>query len=316
MEILKALTVFAAAMLIPLSGWAKTTPSSDLMNLVYYPHDGVFEINPRVSVSVYDRSSNSLNTSTSTSTTTIFAVVQYGLPANFRIGLQESLLWDQTVITTGPAGNQSDSNSAGPSSPTISAGWRYYEDSRSEFSGDLSAAVTPSLDTRLEGNGAQGKLGNNMSGGWTAEVAASFYWYQRNNEIKLMPELTRNFQSRTLTGTPANDYVTSNYWSELITVADRLHFNSSYFLQGSLSYNFQHNSNQSLNSGVTKNISDAGYLSGRIDFGFQPEHDIVLDLSLTASERSTDTVSSAAGIDNQTKNTAITAVWELFYQFR
>jgi hypothetical protein len=300
--------------------WAKDwhnfdNASTDLLSLNYYPHAGIIEIDPHVTASLIDRIANSKGTSTKVGANQIYAGVIYGIIPGLRIGLNETMLWDQVSDALATSGTETITTTSGPSDPTISFAWRYIESREARLSGDLTINVTPSFGPKVLGDGSVDKTGNNLSGGWVIEFSSSLHWRWSFNQMEINSAFTRNFESTTEGSASSSSYTTSPYWSYSLGFTDRIHLDKSHFLQGSLTYDpAVSHLNSYFNDQNTRSKTTDSLVPG-FEFGYSPEPDYLIEASLSFHQYTASSITQPTGVVTDTSSTTLTGTIALLHQF-
>jgi hypothetical protein len=289
--------------------------STDLMNLNYYPHYQVVKLNPHITTTYHNRTTNSNGGDTTTITNQVFAGVEYGVASRLRVVLNETLLWDQNNNAIGAAGAQTETTSAGLSDPTVGIAWRYLEDARNGFSGDLTLAVTPSFGPKITGDGSVSKTGNNLEGFWSSELSTAFYWRFRNSETSLSVTETRNFSGGVEGSTDALSFRTEPYWQTTIALAERIHFTRWFFVQASVSESLGLQIHEDVMNGNMREVTQDPPVTTELEFGFRPAKDLVLVVATTYRTASSSTLIDKTSTENSNKSTVINGVFTLLRQF-
>ncbi len=292
--------------------------SADLVNLNYYPHEHRFFNSAHFVTAVVDGSSNSAGNSQTIALTEFFESLSYGIAKKLWVAISETLLWDQTVDSLSPAQAENTTTSAGPSNPAFTVNYRYLENHRRGFSGDLGLSVTPSLGPSISPEASDGATGNNLAGGWVGQISSEIYWRRGANETELAATAVRYFYSETR-GAAGAITVTDPYWQNDVKLVDRIHFSQRHYLQIGLDYTFLLDRNLVSPASVSTQTQIAGNVSPTLLWGYSPDPDIVAQFSVNFhqgnSSRSTISSSGFTTAQSTTMSTAITATLALLHQF-
>jgi hypothetical protein len=269
---------------------ASDPSSSNLMNLNYYPHVNKFEVAPHVTSTITSHSENSNNSTSNTAANEFTGAIYYGVAPSVRVSLVESLLWDSTTDQIGPLGNQVTTSAQGLSSPTLGVAWRYWEAPQAGFSGDISLTSTPSFGPKVAGDGNINLTGNNMNGSWNSTLSTALFSRQGFNEMELSGLVQRNYGGKTIGSAPTTSFTTKAQWTSSATLADRVHLGTHHFMQGSVDMNFSSVSQQTTGANVNRTVTTPQGLTPRLDFGYQPDPEIVLMLSVNYHQATTTSV--------------------------
>ncbi len=296
-----------------LSAYSRSDLSADVTSLNYYPHKGRFEVAPYIDTPIINDTTNSNGGSSRTFYNQIFLNLIYGVAPGLRVSVSDTLLWDQTVDTIAATGAVSTTNAVGPSNPSLNIAYRYLKNEWNGLSGDLSVQADPSLGPKIAGGDAVSQVGNNLSGGWSANASTALFWRNGWNELGVTVQETRNYDSRTEGTTSPTSTTTSPFWSTSLTLSDRIHFNPNFYLQlsGVMTSHFETKVTSDTN--VEKTVQTPTYWNPKLDFGFRAAPMTVFVLSVTYHDNTTTAV-SAGGAEVSTRNRQMDAIFRLIHQ--
>lgn len=268
--------------------------STQLQNLVYYPHAGHLRFIGQFVGSVQDSGStdNDLGVETTLRSTTYeraSANLAYGIVNGLRASVADTYLFDQqSEATAMPKNTTSTSDSHGFSDPTISVSERFI-DAEEGFSADASASFVPGLGRALAAG--NGQSGNDLSSAWNATASLPMYYrlpvFGFSDEVEVNPSVTRSFGGVTSGSTSKTSTLTSSYWSGAVAFTDRFHINSSWFIQPGVTVNIPYsyrNVNQTAGAVDTYQTVDL-YASPTLNIGYLPRDWIMIDATLTYTDQ-------------------------------
>lgn len=215
-------------------------PSTQLQNLIYYPHKGQFLLTPQLYATIQDSSTTTNNIGVETNSSTsqyqeLSLSLTYGLAPRLRIGLSESyMMTDTTSSTKLSSGAVTTSAIQGFYDPSLTASYRYYEtpgDGQGLHS-DVNVSVSPSLGTKLAATA--GQTGTEYGSAWGLSASVPLWWVRGMQEFQLSPSITQNFLGTSNGTDPANSTQTAPYMTASVSIADRIHFCERFYLQPQL----------------------------------------------------------------------------------
>lgn len=288
--------------------------SADLMNLNYYPHIGKGEFTPRVSTEFHDFSQNSNGGSTTIEHNMVAADFRYGFYDRWTVMLTDSLLWDQNLDSISAAGGESEASSKGLANPTLAAFWRFWEDSDRGFSWDLGINLSPSLGPKMNGDGAISQDGNNLSGSPSAGASLALRWRQDFNELSLVAGATFIMQGLTIAPVPANNVTTMSYWSNSLTVNERIHFGSQIFFEGGGVGNFSYKTDQvtGVSPAKTSTLRSPFFINPHVMLGYRAAGDVVLTINMLWHDATT-SLQGPTGAIVSTKNSSLVGTFGILH---
>ena len=271
----------------------------------------MFEIDLHITTTLGDGTTDSTGASSQTTASQYYAGLVYGFGGGIRAGLSETLLWDQLTDATTAKGVADTNVSSGLSNPNLSLAWRFVESTISGLSADLGIVVSPSVGAKTASDGAVQTAGNNLSGNWQEQLSMSLFWSRRRNQIELLGELINNGKSTTHTSTGTSS--TASYLTSNLSLTDRYQTGAHHFLQAKVEALLPSKHDAIGAAGLKTATSLPFSWSESFVIGYEPEPEIVLEISCTRHDFDSVATSSSGGNQSQTKS--LTGSIELLHSF-